>query len=295
MIRLAHISDVHISSPWQTLPRMFTSKRLMGGMNMLLFRRRELRNATFPLVLQHIQQQSPDLVLLTGDISTTALPHEFAHAQILLDPVIKQDKLVTIPGNHDVYTARAQQQGRYELYFSSFHGEPNAELPYPFVRRLDDKLTIIGLNSCVPTGLSGSWGILDEAQLTRLPELLLRYKDSFRVIMIHHFLQDKHGTPGLPRRGLRNRNDFLRILKKYGAEMILHGHEHACYTYNVPGKQGPIPVFCPGPATRHSLEPIKQGGYQLYEIEDGQLLDITRFHYDPTIHDFRQVSTKAPV
>ncbi len=288
MFKLAHLSDVHVSAVWPTLSRMWRGKRMLGGANMIFRRRNELRTQYVPLITKHIESQQPDLVLLSGDISTTALHEEFALARGFLQGFIDREQLVIIPGNHDVYTAGAMKEKRYESHFSDCHGETLPDEMYPFTRLLGDDIAIIGLNSCVPTGLSGSWGVLDPEQINRLPELLLKYSDRFRVVMIHHFLQDKHGTPGLPRRGLRNRHDFLRIIQSYGAELILHGHEHACYQYMIPGNNHPVRVMNPGPATRHTQYPNAQGGYQIYEIEGKELKRASRFHYDPTQNTFHK-------
>ncbi|MCB9641082.1 MAG: metallophosphoesterase, partial [Myxococcales bacterium] len=139
---------------------------------------------------------------------------------------------------------------------------------------IDDNIAIIGLNSCVPTGLSGAWGILDDEQLQRLPALLQKHQGRFRILVLHHFLLDRHGYHGLPRRGLRNRDALSAILQKEGCELILHGHEHARYRYEIQGPHGPIPVHNPGPATCVSAARHHPGGYLIYDIQDGQIKGI---------------------
>ena len=281
MIRFAQLTDVHISSPGQTILRMWTGKRIMGGMNMLLRRRHEYRNAYLPIIVEHLLEQDLDMVVVSGDLSTTSLAKEFEVARKHLQPFIDQGKLVTIPGNHDVYTKAAQKKKRYEQFFQDCHGETTGSEIYPFVRPVGEDVVFIGLGSAVPTGVSGSWGRIGEKQLTRLPIILSEHVNQFRVLLVHHFIQDKHGTPGHPRRAIRDSERLLEVVKEYGVELILHGHEHARYNYNVPGPKGDIPVYNPGPATRYGAEPSHQGGYHIYEVSDKSLKKVETYIFDP--------------
>lgn len=281
MVRLAHFSDVHISNVPGTLLKMWWGKRILGGANMLLRRRWHMLNANLPLLVEHVLEQQPDGVLITGDLSTTALNEEFARARELLKPLYERLPMVTIPGNHDIYTPGVQRARRYEKHFADFHGESSERSGYPFVSSIAEGVVCIGLNTSVPTGVTGAWGVISDEQMRSLPHLLESHADQFRVLMIHHFLQDKHGTPGLPARGIRNRDELLQILEQHGAEVILHGHEHACYQYTVPGPSEPIPVLNSGPATFQSDKPNKQAGYQMLTIEGGELKSLVRYGLQP--------------
>ncbi|TNE49155.1 MAG: metallophosphoesterase [Deltaproteobacteria bacterium] len=293
-MRVAHLSDVHVSNVSATLARMWWGKRLLGGGNMLLNRRKHMPNANVPRVVQHILEQKPDAVLISGDLSTTALEAEFMHARQWLEPLISVGPVVCIPGNHDMYTRGAQRKGLYAKYFAEWHGEGGGEEGYPFARELSDDVVCIGMNTSVPTDYLGSWGILTEGQLERLPGLLQQYKDRFRILMIHHFLEDKRGTPGLPKRGLRNRDALLAILAEHGSELILHGHEHACYQYTVPGPNGStIPVLNSGPTTMVSADPVKQGGYQMIEMEGQQVQRVVRYGLQPD-HSWQSMDISVP-
>lgn len=293
-MRVAHLSDVHISNVPATLLRMWWGKRLLGGGNMLLNRRRHMPNTNVERVVQHIVGQKPDVVLISGDLSTTALEAEFKHARECLEPLTGLGPVVCIPGNHDMYTVGAQRAGLYAKFFAEWHGECEAEEGYPFAREVSNDVVCIGLNTSVPTDYLGSWGMLTDGQLERLPGLLQRYADRFRIVMIHHFLEDKHGTPGLPKRGLRNRDAFLAILEEHGAELILHGHEHACYQYTVPGPSGStIPVLNSGPTSFVSTKPLKQGGYQMIEIQGKQIQSVVRYGIQPD-HSWQSLEITVP-
>jgi len=295
MFRLVHLSDIHISDVCGTIPRLWRGKRLLGGANMLLFRRRHMRNDYFPLIIDQIQKDSVDAVVITGDFSTTALHEEFVKARRTIEPLCSHTKVLTIPGNHDFYTKRAELENRYESYFVDCHGVTHSESKgYPFVQELNDNVVCIGLNSAIPTGLLSSYGRIPEEDLQRLTELLERYSGSFRIVLLHHFLLDKHGGSGLPSRGLQNREPFLEIINKTGAELILHGHEHYAYQYSISSERGDVPVFDPGPATYTSKDPAERGGYQLYEIDEGFIKYAWRFTLDPCTKSFERKSIPIP-
>lgn len=274
---------------------MWRSKRLLGGLNMMLFRRRQLRNEYLPLFVEHILKQPHDAVLVSGDLTTTALADEFRLARTYLQPLIDQGPFFTIPGNHDVYTMGAARENRYEHFFGDCHSKGSKEAAqgaaevYPYAGLVEGGIVVIGVNTCVPTGLTGAWGIVDALQLERLGALLEEHKGQTRVVMMHHFLQDHHGTPGTPSRWIRNRGELLEVLAQHGAELIIHGHKHDCYHYTVDGTDGPIPVFNAGPTTWHHEQPEMQGGYHIYELADGALQRCLRYRFDPGTRRFQEL------
>ena len=282
MFRIAHLSDIHISSPAGTLKRMWAGKRLLGGANMLLRRRFELRNNRLNAIVGHVTECAPDHVVVTGDFSTTALHEEFQASRDGLSSFIEAGKLTSIPGNHDVYTKNAEQERRYESYFADCHGETEPGTHYPFVRHLTESIVLIGVNTCVATGWFQAWGVVDQPQLKRLEKILGRYRDRTRIVLLHHYLQDRKGTVGPPARHLRNHSDLFALFAAQGAELILHGHDHARYNYSIPGPSGPIPVFNPGPSTRQSTKDENHwGGYLLYDFHDSRLEQVQAFYLDP--------------
>lgn len=281
MLRIAHLSDIHISSPSMTLRKMWTGKRLLGGANMLLRRRHDYKNEFLAPIIKHVLEQNFDHVIVSGDLSTTALDAEFSFAKEQLLPLIQKEILTTIPGNHDIYTQKSEKQKRYEKYFSMCHGETQNGDAYPFVRKVGEELAIIGVNTCLATGPLQAWGQIGERQLDAIGKRLEENKGKFRILVIHHHILDRVGTPGKPVRSLKDRDALLGMLRKAGAEMILHGHDHARYDYEVEGPDGPIPVFNPAPTTRHRQDPKHQGGYQVYEIAEQKIQSIKRFNFDP--------------
>jgi 3',5'-cyclic AMP phosphodiesterase CpdA len=96
---------------------------------------------------------------------------------------------------------------------------------FPFVRRFGD-VAIVALSSAIPTMPFIAAGRVGAAQRALLAEILteLRRQNLFRAVLIHHPpLRDQAGW----HRGLRDAIKFADVLKRHGAELVLHGHNHA--------------------------------------------------------------------
>ena len=95
---------------------------------------------------------------------------------------------------------------------------------FPYVRT-QGPVALIGLNSAVPTPPFVAAGELGRAQLEQFALCLERLAEAkfIRVVLIHH-----PPLPGLapPRRALQDAAAFSDVLDRYGAELVLHGHNH---------------------------------------------------------------------
>ncbi len=102
-MRLLLIGDIHAYrlyvSPWHLL-----GKALLGQTNLWLYRRRKFDLSLLPAVVARAVDLRPDLVLLSGDLTTTAYPGEFADVAAALRPLLAAVPTVAVPGNHDRYT-----------------------------------------------------------------------------------------------------------------------------------------------------------------------------------------------
>ncbi len=107
-LRIVHLSDIHF---WRYAinPLRLLSKRLVG---MTVARCWAVPatsgwNASRELV-DRVNSLRPDHILITGDLTTTALPSEFRAARAALADWLDDPARVTIvPGNHDRYTLYA--------------------------------------------------------------------------------------------------------------------------------------------------------------------------------------------
>ena len=76
-------------------------------------------------MVERVQGLEPDHVLITGDLTTTALPSEFRGARQALAPLLADPERATVlPGNHDRYSSGAVRSLRYEETFGMFAPTP---------------------------------------------------------------------------------------------------------------------------------------------------------------------------
>jgi hypothetical protein len=92
------------------------------------------------------------------------------------------------------------------------------------VRVIGD-VVLIGVDSAVPTPPMVAWGRVGDRQLARLADILrrLRGQGLFRLVLIHHPPLTGQADAS---RGLRDAADLEAVLKRGGAELAIHGHNH---------------------------------------------------------------------
>ncbi len=248
MFRLAHLSDVHLAP----LPRPglgdVSLKRALGYLNWHRRRKREHLRPVLDALVADLTQQSPDHIAVTGDLVNIGLPAEFVAAKRWLEGLGKPSSVTVVPGNHDAYVRLKNDPGfhRWSAYMRPI-GDTAARSQwgpgkdgFPFVR-IFGNIALIGLSSAIPTPPFVAAGRLGEGQRAALEHILcdLRQAGLCRVILIHH--------PPLvaqtsPRRALRDAVALGDILKRQGAELILHGHNHNQSLHWAAGPEQLIPV-----------------------------------------------------
>ena len=101
----------------------------------------------------------------------------------------------------------------------------------------------IGLKSAVPTAPLLASGRLGSRQLVRLEQCLSEEAAAgrTRVVLLHHPLADGAVSR---RKALTDRRRLRAVLRRAGAELVLHGHARHARLDAVAGPRGPIPVLC---------------------------------------------------
>ncbi len=254
-VSLAHISDLHLGQiqipPW----RLLTAKRAIGMANWYRKRRSEHLPAVAAALAADLKAQHPQHIAVTGDLINIGLPAEIVRAAEWLQQLGSPDTVSVIPGNHDIYSSvngrniGAAALAPWRAFMSSdAEGARYAETgePFPFVRVLRrgrTRVALIGLNSAVETQPFYATGRLGEPQRQRLARILTatRRAGLVRVVMLHH--------PPLPggataRHELTDADELAEVLRTYGAELVLHGHNHRRSVTRLDGVHGSIPIVC---------------------------------------------------
>ncbi len=223
---------------------------------------------------------------MTGDLINFAGSGEFASGRDFLTQIGAAPRVTLVPGNHDATMALpwAQGLGNWEPWLAGDSGSP----AFPTLRRRGE-VAIIGLSSALATPIFSAAGELGPAQLAAVEDLLAQTgaENLFRVVMIHH---PPVRGPGGARKALRDRSAFCDVLRRQGAELVLHGHHHLTSLSGVAGPgQRRIPVFGVPAASAAATPEI--AGWHLHRITRaaaGWKISTTLRGYDPRQDRFRQ-------
>jgi 3',5'-cyclic AMP phosphodiesterase CpdA len=290
---LAHLSDPHLGPLPRPAVRELVSKRLVGYINWQRGRRRVHLRDALDAVTSDLHGARPDHVAITGDLVNIALPAEFTHARRWLETLGRPADVSVVPGNHDAYVAGAGVHR--DLHWLPYmagdaqaarphppHQPPQAgedfpmppppadeggsgqtdEMPFPYLRRRGP-VALVGVSTAVPTPPFMATGELGALQIARVAKMLdaLRSEGLFRVVMIHH-----PPVPAAHHKCLTDAVVFQRALAEVGAELIIHGHDHAHSLIWIGGRDGRIPVIGVPSASVSASAKKRAGAYNLYLI-----------------------------
>jgi 3',5'-cyclic AMP phosphodiesterase CpdA len=282
-LRFLHCSDIHLFNLRGVGAHRFLNKRLTGGVNLMLKRRKHHDSALFDRVSEFARELEVDRVVITGDLSNLALEQEFEHIGAKLDAIGRP--VTIIPGNHDTYTRGAERSRRFEAMLGQFMagervGDDHSGY-YPFVQRFGE-VALIGVSTARASMPLYAVGTVGPAQLARLDHMLaqLDQQGLTRIVLIHHPVM-----PGeaLRRHDLLDLDAFGQVIARRGAELILHGHEHRSIEGTIPGPNGPVLVHGISSATNLSRHPGREASFSIYDV-GGR--DITRALYSWNGSDF---------
>src|SRR5205823_11101726 len=129
-----------------------------------------------------------DHLIFSGDATMLGFDTEMAAAAAALG--IGDESLppcLAVPGNHDVYVARAERRGAFEAAFASWQqGVRVGDAAYPFARKVGH-VWLIGLKSAKANfWMWDATGRVGEAQLSRLRELTATLDEGPRGVVTHY-------------------------------------------------------------------------------------------------------------
>ena len=227
-MRLIHISDVHVWR-YDFLPWRLMNKRAIGMAGLVLRRARKFRLERLKEVVARIASLNADHILISGDLTTTALPSEFLAARHALADLIADPARVTvIPGNHDRYTGHSVRSLAFERSFGEF--APRHQ--YPWLRPLDGKTTILGLDP-TRSHLSAT-GLLPPRQFDEARQLLADMSDPHqRLIVACHYpvVAPETYRKELHSKRLTNADTLKPWLAGLGPHLYCCGHVHAAWAF----------------------------------------------------------------
>lgn len=269
-LRALHISDVHVDVPLSQIPlRDWLGKRLIGGANLVLRRRRHFRHTHEKLQAldRFRREQGVDLVLCTGDYTALGSWAELRAARAAIGPLAEARLgFATVPGNHDVYVPDAAREGRFEATFGDLlrndlpeHATPDG---WPRVLLAGGEVAVVAVSSARPNPQPWrSSGAIPAAQIAALERVLAdeRVAGRFVFVITHYAPRLADGRPDRHLHGLDNADALLRACRTLERGALLHGHVHRCYRVLVPELR--VPIFGAGSTTQEGRE-----GLWLFEL-----------------------------
>jgi 3',5'-cyclic AMP phosphodiesterase CpdA len=258
-IRIAHISDLHFSNICLS-PTQFFSKRWIGNFNLLLRRKAEFDKASLNALPDLFAKHRIDLVLITGDLSTTGQKKEFAQATEFIQSLKSQvRKVIAIPGNHDHYTMRGWKS---KLFFDYFP-DPQLKKEGVSVIPLTNSWVLVALDSAVATSLNSSQGLFSEELESNLTSALSSISPDRHVLLMNHFPLFAHQPPT---KTMQRSSQLRELLKKFpNVKLYLHGHTHSHCIANL--RANGLPIIVDSGSTAHRL----RGTWNLLELSDAMV------------------------
>ncbi|NOK70967.1 MAG: metallophosphoesterase [Chloroflexi bacterium AL-N10] len=217
-VRFAIISDLHIATPptiWQHENR---------------FHLVELSIPALEFVLENLEKLPLDFLLIPGDLTQHGEPenHQWLQKRLQSLPF----PVYVVPGNHDIPTVTATENSIAPEDFSRLYqsfGYDNSNSLY-YTREILPGLQLVALNSNQFNQEGKQLGFVDDTQLIWLENVLNEYQHKTILLMIHHNVIEH--LPGQAnhelgkRYMLENAPRLLRIIEKYGVQLIFTGHLH---------------------------------------------------------------------
>lgn len=261
---LAHLSDPHVGPLPRPRRRELIGKRATGYFNWKRSRSRVHDMTVLEDIVADMKAHRPSHIAVTGDVSNIGLPAEFKLARAWLETLGAPDEVSFVPGNHDAYVRRSLPDlaRTFAPWTAGETATGDGIFPYMRVR---GGVALIGLSSGVPTPLFIASGYLGRWQLNAAEHFLLdaRRRSLIRVVMLHHPPQSTASRLG---RGLVDARSFAALIRRAGAELIVHGHNHKLCLTRMEGPAGLVPVVGVPSASVVSGLPHQRAAYHLFEI-----------------------------
>lgn len=296
---IAHLSDLHLPMNGLRLEkRHWLSKRALSHLSWHAQRRKRHRPEVLSALIDDVSKVRPSHIAITGDVTNTARREEFERSLPWLRRLGDPREMSLVPGNHDALAPLPHAQGQALWRDWMDDDASGMAAAFPFVRRRGPA-ALVGVNTAISTPIFRATGRVGEDQLTRLEATLDRLGEEglFRIVLLHHPVV---GSLQPARKALTDRAGLQAVLRRTGAELILHGHTHKASLTSVPGRDGPIAAVGVPSASGIAGREAYAARWNLYQIEgdgaEGWRLKVTarRLAPDGFFHDIARFTMTIP-
>jgi len=206
--------------------------------------------------INEINDQQPDIVVCSGDLTAMGFKQEYVQAKAYLDR-LECDCVVVIPGNHD-----SRNVGY--VHFEELFGPRASELHR-------DGVSIVAEDSSEPD--------LNHGQIGRnryeIIEQRFSHEADLRIFVLHHHLLPIPGT-GRERNIVYDAGDLLEVLLRSGVNLVLAGHKHVPYAWRLED----LFVVTTGTVSTLRLRGHTRPCYNVIEIDARVVRIVRRYPFD---------------
>ena len=195
-MKIVHFSDIHVES---------------GGL---------FRPDLMERIVEETNQYGPDLVAMAGDLTGEGYKAQFEEAKGYLDR-LECPNVVAVMGNHDARNIGYR-------YFQELFGLRNEAR---VLSVSEGEAKVVALDTTKPD--------LDDGEVGReyygwLDSELRGWDRGPRIVVLHHHILAVPGT-GRDANILRDAGDVTAVLRDVGVDLVLAGHRHVPYFWNLSG------------------------------------------------------------
>jgi 3',5'-cyclic AMP phosphodiesterase CpdA len=216
---------------------------VLGYVNWQRNRSRFLHDHVIDAIVVDMKAAAPDHVAVTGDLVNLALDREIELARLWLETLGDPAAVSVVPGNHDAYVPGALDRlcRAWNPWMAGDSASPVDRHSFPYLR-VRGNVALIGATSARATAPFMANGFFRSGQAHRLGALLetTGRQGLFRVVMIHHPPVRDAVSQAKRLFGIDN---FQRMVRRHGAELVLHGHSHLPSLHWIDGKGQRVPVI----------------------------------------------------
>lgn len=166
-----------------------------------------------------IERLSPDLVVVSGDLTQRARSHQFQEARAWLDTL--PGPQIVVPGNHDIPLFNVL--ARFLTPLDKYRRHVTDDLAPAYI---DDEIAVLGLNTA--RSLTIKDGRINQEQVALLQQRFGEVQgDRVRIVVTHHpFDLPEHSDPD----DLVDRAPMaMQAFAGCGVDVLLAGHVHTSH------------------------------------------------------------------
>ncbi len=172
--------------------------------------------AMVELVVARINEISPDVLVVSGDLTQRAKSEEFKQARGFLDRLPKPQ--IVVPGNHDVPLFNVVD--RFLRKFEKYEKYITSDLTPTFI---DDEIAIVGVNTARSLMIKG--GRISNEQIEYIQAQFCGLNDKMlKIVVTHHpfDLPEGHTADDV----VGHAEKAMPLIADCGGDVFLAGHLH---------------------------------------------------------------------